>query len=305
MARVLVVGSANMDVVAPLRRLPAPGETLLIDDVRLVPGGKGANAAVAAARMGAQVRFIGCVGNDPFGQALRDGLLSEGINCEHLQRSERGSGTAVILLNTTDAQNAIMVGPGANEDVALPDSDEPFEWADILMLQLETPIDINLQAVKRARAKSVKIVLDPAPAVADLPEALLCGVDILSPNESELATLTGMRVGSLDDAAGACACLAGKGVREIVVKMGAKGALWFNAGGPTHFPSVAVQAVDTTAAGDAFTGALSAALADGLNMRSAIERACIAGALTCTRIGAQPSLPTLDRIEAVLRDTPR
>ena len=305
MARVLVIGSANMDVVAPMRRLPAPGETILIDDVRLVPGGKGANAAVAAARLGAQVRFIGCVGNDPFGQALHDGLVSEGINCEYLHRSDRGSGTAVILLNTMDAQNAIMVGPGANKDISLPETEEPFVWADLMMLQLETPIGINLWAVKRARAQGVKVVLDPAPAAADLPDELLCGVDILSPNESELATLTGMRVGSVDDAARACACLIEKGVREIVVKLGVKGALWFNESRRTHFPAIPVQAIDTTAAGDAFTGALSAALADGLGMHTSIERACVAGALACTRIGAQPSLPTLERVEATLRGMTR
>lgn len=305
MARVLVIGSANMDVVAPLRRLPAPGETLLIDDVRLVPGGKGANAAVAAARMGSQVRFIGCVGSDAYGQVLRDGLVGEGINCEHLQRSDRGSGTAVILLNTTDAQNAIMVGPGANEDIVLPVTDEPFAWADLMMLQLETPIDINLQAIGRARSNGVKVVLDPAPAATDLPEELLRGVDIISPNESELATLTGMRVGSVDEVSRACACLTEKGVREIVVKLGAKGALWFNESHRIHFSAIPVQAVDTTAAGDAFTGAMSAALADGMDMHNAIERACVAGALACTRIGAQPSLPNLDHVEATLRGETR
>lgn len=297
MAKILVVGSANMDVVTPVRRLPTPGETLLIDDIRLVPGGKGANAAVAAARLGAQVRFVGCVGDDPFGKTLRQGLIDEGIGCEHLTTGDRGSGTAVILLNQNDGQNSILVGPGTNDQVTLPDDDDLFQWADSLMLQLETPVEINIHAAKRANAHGTRVILDPAPAVDNLPDELLRLVDIVSPNESELSTMTGRRIDSIDDAVDAARSLLKRGVKELVVKLGERGALWVTPTSHAHVPAVAVDVADTTAAGDAFTAALCVALADGAGMEPAMAKGCLAGALTCTRIGAQPSLPTRSQLQ--------
>ncbi len=299
MANILVIGSANMDVVAPLERLPVPGETLLIDDIQLVHGGKGANAAVASARLGADVKFVGCVGEDAFGGSIRQGLLDEGINCDHLTTGDRGSGTAVILLNESDGQNSILVGPGTNYQIVLPDDDAMFEWADSVMLQLETPIAVNYEAALRARSHGVTTILDPAPAVAGLPDELLALVDIVSPNESELATLTGCSLsGDLDEFVGAGRLLLKRGVKELVIKLGSRGALWVTGDSHLHVPSVPVHAVDTTAAGDTFTAALCVGLADGLAMPGAIRRACIAGALVCTRVGAQPSVPTTAEVDA-------
>lgn len=298
MARVLVVGSVNMDVIAPMRRLPDPGETLLIDDVRLAPGGKGANTAVAAARMGAEVRFVGCVGDDAFGHAMRDHLVHEGIDCSALRLGERGTGTAVILLNTANAQNAIMVGPGANACVELPKRDELFTWADIVMLQLETPLALNVMAAQRAREADVPVILDPAPAVADLPDDLLRSVTCLSPNESELSMLTGMTVNSLDSAEAAARALLRRGAEQVVVKLAEKGALWVTTKECHYEAAPVIEAVDTTAAGDAFTGALAVGLADDMPMPAAMQRACLVGALTCTKLGAQPSIPTREQADA-------
>lgn len=293
MVNVLVIGSINMDVVTPLRRLPDPGETIHVQDVSLVPGGKGVNAAVAAARLGARVRMVGCVGNDAFGTQLRSSLEAEGIDCDAVRVSERGTGAAIILLDHDTGQNSIMVGPGANDEVTLPDNDELFEWADIVMLQLETPLKLNIEATRRASAAGVPVILDPAPAVADLPDELIRSVTIISPNESELAVLTGMPVDTVAQAVEAARALMARRVETVVVKLGERGALWVTRGEVHHVPAVPIRAVDTTAAGDAFTGALAVSLAEGMDKRDALERACLVGALTCTRLGAQPSIPTL------------
>jgi len=298
MAGVLVVGSVNMDVVTPLRRLPRPGETIHVEDIVLVPGGKGANAAVSAARLGASVRFVGSVGDDAFGRQLRAALEADGIDCTHLRTASRGSGTAVILLDRATGQNAIMVGPGANYQITLPPDEAMFDGIDIVMLQLETPAAVNVEVARRAAAAGVRVVLDPAPATPDVPEQLLRAAWIVSPNESELATLTGRPVDDVDGAADAAGVLLDRGARIVVVKLGEKGALWITRDERQHVPAVKVKAVDTTAAGDAFTGALAVGLAEGLDPIAALRRACLAGAVTCTRLGAQPSIPTQRELDA-------
>jgi len=304
MPRILVVGSANTDVVAPCDRMPRPGETLTGQDIRLVPGGKGANAAVAAARLGGEVRFCGAVGDDAFGAVLRAGLEGEGIDCRWLAVSPGGSGTAVILLDRATAQNSILVGPGANHRFDLPDGDAPFAWADALMLQLEIPLPVALEAARRARAAGKLVVLDPAPAVSGLPEELLRLCDLVSPNETELEILTGLPAPDAAAAERGAAALLRLGAKSVVVKRSRHGALWADAGGILHRPAFPVEAVDTTAAGDAFTGALALALASGRNRETALREALAAGSLACTRLGAQPSLPTRAELDALLAKHP-
>ncbi|MDP0494918.1 MAG: ribokinase [Verrucomicrobiota bacterium JB024] len=296
--RILVVGSVNMDVVTPIGRLPQPGETIHVGDITLVPGGKGANAAVAAARLGGAVRFAGSVGEDAFGQELSATLEREGIDTGSLTVSDKSTGTAVILLNEASGQNSIMVGPGANAETVAPSDPTWYAGADMLMLQLETPVEVAVAAARLARRQGVRVLLDPAPASASLPSELLEAVDVLLPNESELATLSGLPTGNLDEAATAARQLIRRsGVQEVVVTLGAQGALWVNAGSTLHLPSLSVEVVDTTAAGDTFAGALAVALASGQAMSEALRYAVTAGALACTRRGAQPSVPYKQEVE--------
>jgi ribokinase len=287
-----------MDIVAPVDRIPAGGETILIDDVSLINGGKGANAAVAAARLGGNVKFIGGVGNDAFGQAIRKGLEDNGIDCEHLLTSEGGSGTAIIIVDKTTSQNSIMVGPGANYRMRLPEGDDVFRWADLLMLQLETPIEINIEAARRARSAGVTVVLDPAPAQENLPEELITLTDVISPNETEMEILTGIKSDTPENAKAAAGKLFEKGAKLVVAKMGSHGAMWIEKDVAEFFPARKVKAVDTTAAGDAFTGALSLGIAEKLPRDRIMNRAMCAGALACSKFGAQPSLPTREELEA-------
>ncbi len=301
MPNILVVGSANMDVIVPAERLPAPGETVLIDDVTLGNGGKGANTAVAVARLGGEVRFVGAVGDDFFGRAIRRSLEANGVDCRYLQTVRGGSGTAIILLHPATGENAILVGAAANRKLHLPEDDEPFRWADMVMMQLETPVEVNVEAALRAETHGVPVILDPAPAQADLPQELFNLCDVVSPNETELALLSGMPVGSRKEAEAAAQALLERGVEDVVVKMAEKGALWLRADDKLFVPPCEVNAVDTTAAGDAFTGALALALAAGRPREEALQEAALAGALTVTRAGAQNSLPTRADVEAFRR----
>ncbi|WP_432798713.1 ribokinase [Poriferisphaera sp. WC338] len=298
MPNVLVIGSANMDVVAPLDKLPKPGETILIGDVSLVPGGKGANAASAAARMGANVKFIGAVGNDPFGQALKTALEKNNIDISNLRLVDTGSGTAIILLDQSSGQNSILVGPGANAHITLPETDDCFTWADAMMLQLETPVEINIQAAQRAYKNNVLTILDPAPAIDTLPASLFEHCHVISPNETELTTLTTMPADSPEEATSAAQKLLDLGAQDVVVKMSSKGALWVNRSQSKFFPAFKIDPIDTTAAGDAFTGAFTAALAETRDYPHAITQGMLAGALACTKHGAQTSIPTKAELDA-------
>lgn len=301
-ARVLVIGSANMDVVTPVRKLPLPGETILVGDVKLVPGGKGANAAVAAARMGGDVRFVGCVGDDAFGNQLLSSMKNDGIDTQSVSVTANSTGTAVILLDQANGQNSILVGPGANAEVKAPEDPAWYAWGDILLLQLEIPVATVLQAAHRARQQGVRVLLDPAPAASSLPAELLAAVDILVPNETELATLTNRPVESLEQITeAASALIADSGVGELVVTLGERGSLWVNAETTRLIEAGAADVVDTTAAGDTFAGALAVSLASGLAMPEALVFASAAGSLACTRIGAQSSIPGRQEVQERLR----
>ena len=302
-ACVAVVGSFNMDLVFGAARLPEPGETVSGSAFGMFIGGKGANQAVAAARAGAHVEMIGRLGSDPFGKDVTAALEGEGIRLRYVVRDpHEGTGVAGIVV-AIDGTNSIVVVPRANARLSEADvrkARSAIAAADVLLLQLEVPLEASLAAAKIARQAGVKVVLNPAPA-RDLPEALYALVDILTPNESETRFLTDVHVSTPDGAAEAARILRTRGVKTVLMTLGERGALLMEEGArPREIPTYPVEPVDTTAAGDAFCGALAVALAEGRPMEDAAHFACAAGALACTVMGAGPSLPTRAAIEALL-----
>jgi ribokinase len=288
-----VVGSLNMDLVARAARLPVPGETVAGVSFTTVPGGKGGNQAVATARLGARTAMIGCVGEDAFGAALRAGLAADGVEVGAV-RTVPGVHTGVAMIVVDDrGQNGIVVVPGANGELGPDDVDrsEPLLAAcQVVALQLESPLTTVLRAATLARALGKAVVLNPAPA-RPLPAALLACADYLVPNEHEAAALTGLPVGSVEEAAAAGQRLRELGPRIVIVTLGARGVVEVTAGGAQHHPSRPVQAVDTTAAGDTFIGGLCAGLVEGRPLPAAIALAQAAAAISVTRFGAQTSIP--------------
>ncbi len=303
MTSVCVLGSLNMDLVIKAPRLPARGETVTGGEFATFRGGKGANQAVAAARLGAQVTMVGCVGDDLFGRQLLDGLREEGIDVRGV-RIDRGapSGVALITVDPT-GHNTIVVAPGANRRVTAADVEvagDAIAESDVLLAQLEVPVDAVLAATLFAREQGRWVILDPAPA-GPLPPQLYEHVSLINPNEGEAQRLTGIPV---DDEAGvrsAAEALLARGCGAVVIKLGEKGA--FVASGTVRemVEGIRVQAVDTTAAGDAFAGALAVALAEGRDTVAAARFANLVGALSVTRMGAQPSMPTRDEVAALAR----
>jgi len=301
---IVVVGSLNMDLVVRAPRHPQPGETILGGDFRTFPGGKGANQAVAAARLGAAVQMIGRVGADAFGAALLQTLAQDGVDTRHVPRDQEApTGVALITLNAA-GQNTIVVAPGANARLTPQDvvaAEAAFASAAVLLLQLECPLPAVAQAIELAKQHGAQVVLNPAPA-QPLDAALLAKVDYLLPNQSELALLTG-----LDDIRPAVSRLQAIGVRRIVVTLGEEGVLVAEDASEIHLPAHGVTVVDTTAAGDAFAGAFAVALLEGHSTCQAAAWGNAAGALAVTRAGAQPSLPRrgeLEKFLAAARMTP-
>ena len=283
-----------MDMVVRTPHIPLPGETVLGSDFRTFPGGKGANQAVAAARQGARVTFIGRVGRDDFGQQLVEKLKSEGIDTNHISVDDASpSGIASITLDE-NGENCIVVAPGANYTITvnhIHQAGDAFKSADILLTQLEVPLEVIISAAKKASELGLKIVLNPAPAQV-LPEQLLGMVDVLIPNESECAILSGLPVNSLSKIERASISLLEKGVGSVIVTLGSRGAFIKESDQPgIHIPAFNVDVIDTTAAGDSFVGTLAVALAEGESISEAVKRSCAAGALATTRLGAQPSIP--------------
>lgn len=291
---VLVFGSLNMDLVVRVPRMPAAGETLTAHNFLANPGGKGANQAVACARQGARVAMAGRVGADGFGAQLRAALTQQGVDVAqvHIQ-PDASTGTAMILVDDA-AQNCIAVVPGANACVGVGDAEalrERLQAAGMLLLQLEVPLPAVLRAAQLAHAVGCTVLLNPAPAQA-LPDALWQAIDVLVVNETEAQMLAGMTVADADSAAAAATRLAGRGPREVIVTLGERGVIWHSPGGTQHVPAVPVQAVDTTAAGDTFVGALAALRVQGESMQRALAHAVRAAALCVMRPGAQASMPT-------------
>jgi ribokinase len=291
--RIVVLGSANMDLVAYVPVAPARGETVLGREFRTVPGGKGANQAVAAARAGAEVRMIGAVGEDGYGAQLRASLAESGVDVSLLRTVPGPTGTAHIVVDDAGG-NSIVVVPSANATVTtLDDADlAALAGADALLLQLELPLAAVLAGAVAGRAAGVRVVLTPAPA-QPLPAALFGAVDLLVPNEHEAAALTGLA----DPAAGLAALL--ERVPEVVITLGAAGCLYGRRGAaPLRVAAPRVEAVDSTAAGDTFVGALAVALAEGRPPDAALSWASVAAGLSVQRSGASTSMPTRAEIDA-------
>ncbi len=303
---VLVLGSINMDLVAVAPRFPRPGETLRGQRFFTAPGGKGANQAVAAARLGTPTRMIGRVGNDVFGPALRQALMEAGVEVSGVEVDpETSSGTALIVVEES-GQNAIVVIPGANGRVGAAELARLERWlpeARVLLLQLEIPLEVVVQAAERAARAGVQVILNPAPAMG-LPEEIYRWCAWLTPNEVEAESLVGFPL--RDDRAieEAARALVGKGCPHVVITLGERGCVYADRNGVRWVPTYRVPVVDTVAAGDAFNGALAAALWERRSVEEALRWANAAGALSVTRYGAQPSMPHREELLAFLVRSP-
>ncbi|MDR6118747.1 ribokinase [Aeromicrobium sp. SORGH_AS981] len=299
---VLVIGSITADVTTFSQRLPRPGETILGDDLTLVLGGKGANQAVAAALAGVDTQMVGCVGTDAFAELTRGGLAASGVDVTSVRTVDGPTGVAHIRVDASGENDIVMV-PLANDHLGLADVDAGVAGAvgraSVLLTQLETPVDVMVRATRAARAAGMVAILDPAPA-APLDDAVWAELDVVTPNETEATTLTGIPVVDVASAEQAGRWFVERGVAHAVVTLAAKGVVVVDADGPRHFAAPAVEAVDTTAAGDAFAGYLGAGLASGLTLDAALPRAMAAGALAVTRRGASPSLPAGTDVDAFL-----
>jgi len=299
---VIVVGSANTDLVVRVRRLPRPGETVTGGEFRIVAGGKGANQAVAASRAGARSTFIACIGGDDFGDAAVRGLRRERINRRYVVRNERvPSGVALIMVDAR-GENLIGVARGSNDellprhvDAALP----AIRRARCLLVQLEIPLGTVRRAVELAARHGVPVVLNPAPA-QPVPADLLRRVTFLTPNEHELHALTRRSVKSESDIEAAAAKLCGVGVEHLLVTCGSRGVCWSSAGGIRWFAARKVKAIDTVGAGDCFSGAFAAAYGEGMPIVKAIRFAVAAASISVTRPGAQSSMPFRREILAAM-----
>ncbi|VVP89151.1 Ribokinase [Pseudomonas fluorescens] len=302
-AKVVVIGSLNMDLVTRAPRLPRGGETLIGQSFATVSGGKGANQAVAAARLGTQVSMVGCVGDDAYGQALRGALLAEGIDCQAVSTVDGSSGVALIVVDD-NSQNAIVIVAGANGALTpalIGCVDAVLQSADVIICQLEVPDATVGHALQRGRELGKTVILNPAPASRPLPADWYANIDYLIPNESEASALTGLPVDSRQSAQDAASRLIEMGAGKVIITLGAEGSLFADGQRFEHFPASAVKAVDTTAAGDTFVGGFAAALAGGKSEAEAIRFGQVAAALSVTRAGAQPSIPTLSEVQAFNR----
>ena len=293
MRKIVVIGSSNMDMVIHLERLPRPGETVLGGKFLMSPGGKGANQAVAAARLGSSTAFITKLGSDMFGNELKTIFINEGIDNSGILTDHRmPSGIALINVDNK-GENCISVAQGANAELSVDDIKQLshlIDEADIVLMQLEIPIKTVVFIANYANRKNKKVIINPAPA-SNLPDATLKKLFAITPNETETELLTGIVVNDEKSAAEACKVLYRKGVQNVIITMGDKGAYLFNSEYSGIIAVAKVEAIDTTAAGDVFNGALAAALSEGYTIYNAVEYACRAAAIAVTRIGAQASAP--------------
>ena len=299
---IVVLGSIIMDLTALAETMPQAGQTVVGDLFYTLPGGKGANQAVAAARLGAEVRMVGRVGDDPFGAALLDGLRSEGIDIGGVAVDpDNASGVAMIWLDAT-RENRIVAVYGANlasDQTQLRAVERALDGADALLLQLETPPALTLEAAAVARQRGVRVVWDPAPAQIAPPD-IHTAADVLTPNQTEASMLSGVEVTDLASASDAAARLRAMGAPVVIVKLGEEGAYYVSADESGHVPAFSVEAVDTVAAGDAFGAAFAVAAAEGISLGESVRFGAAAGALAVTVPGAQAAMPSRADVERLL-----
>ena len=301
---IIVFGSLNMDLVAQVPRLPQAGETILGTGFMTVPGGKGANQAVAAARLGAPTAMVGRVGDDSVGTLLRDSLQAASVATDEVLADLGPSGVALISVDEL-GENQIVVVPGANGKVdrtdvkRLPLNNAPSEPS-ILLMQFEIPLEAVIAAAEQAHSRDARVIVDPAPAQSQLPPEFYRLVDILTPNQTEASQLTGLKVSSVTTAMEAAQVLRQRGTSTVIVKLGSQGAVVASNSEVFHVPAFQVEAVDTVAAGDAFNGGLAVALWEGKSLRQAVEWASAVAALSVMKSGAQASMPLREEVETFL-----
>jgi len=302
-SNIVVVGSSNTDMIIKLKRIPRAGETVLGGEFMTAAGGKGANQAVAASRAGGQVSLIARVGRDTLGDQAIAGFVSDGVDVSHVARDRRLASGAALIFVARNGENSIAVASGANGRLSPADVKRArvlIAQTKVLLMQLETPLDTVRAAARLATSHGALVILNPAPA-RTLPNSLLCHVSILTPNESEAELLTGIRLNGIAAAEKAAGKLRRRGVQTVVLTLGARGALIADEQGTQLIPGFKVKAVDTTAAGDIFNGALAVALTEGQSLKQAVRVANAAAAISVTRWGAQPSAPTRRAIERFLK----
>ncbi|HOO57346.1 MAG TPA: ribokinase [bacterium] len=301
--RIAVVGSFVMDFIFETPRRPLKGESIIGRSFNTAPGGKGANQAMQAALLGAEVYMIGRIGTDIYGDQILDSLRGAGVNVDYVKRDDAGTGCSGIVLDA-EGDNSIVMVPRSNmkckpEDVV--DAEEAIAEADTVLIQLEIPMKVNEKAVKLANKHNKTIIMDPAPACA-LEEFYYKNVSIMTPNETEAQILSGIDVVDVPSAEAAAREIAQRGLQTVIITMGGNGVLLYKDGEAKHFPPVKIEPKDSTAAGDAFTGSFSVFLGGGDPLEEAIRKASIIGAISATRLGAQPSLPDRAAFDSFVKE---
>ncbi len=299
---ILVVGSSNTDMIIKVKRIPKPGETILGGEFAMAAGGKGANQAVGAARAGGAVTFIARLGKDMFGDKALAGFIADGINVDHVVRDRSAPSGVALIFVARNGENSIAVASGANSRLLpadLTNARRAFQRSGVVVLQLETPLKTVAAAVKLAANAGARVILNPAPA-QPLPNDLLRRVFLLTPNESEAQLLTGMPVNNEKAAAKAADALLARGVQNVIITLGARGAFVAGKQARGLVPGFKVKPVDTTGAGDMFNGTLAVALSEGKSLLDAARFASAAAAISVTRLGAQTSAPTRKEIDRLL-----
>ena len=303
MKKILVVGSLNMDFSIHTPKMPQPGETIIGKDFTLNPGGKGANQAYALGKLGADVSMLGMVGNDEYGRKLINNLNEVSVKTDSIKlESNQTTGVAFVTVDDNGENNIIVIG-GANQDVTTDFIDENIDLineSDIIVMQLEIPIETVLYVAKKAKENNKIVVLDPAPARSDLPAELFSYVDIVKPNETELEILSGRSVNSDEEVVVAARELLARGVKNVIVTLGGKGSLLVNNEVAKKFAALDVEVVDTTAAGDSFTAAVISSLANDKSLEESIGYGHLVSSIVVTRKGAQSSIPSVEEINAFL-----